>query len=538
MVGFWNKLGIRAQITVGFLPLVFFMSLLSLNALSGMGKLSGMFATYRETVGESLSISEHSDYLFDIQLSAEMFRSNPTAELVDRFKSGVRAFETNDGRLLNNPDLQKGMADIRQDIGSYALAFEKIVSLQARRDLLMSKVTEFGPWTALALNDVMRSAWRQNDLHLLYATTETLEAVNRSLYNSERFVQSGDLAAYENAQTALKQAVSLNEKAGKTAANTLQKNRLLGAGQLMQNYTSRLAEIRDVLAQAKTVREGELNTLAPKISTGFNTLQANVAKAQTALDNSVDQTVSAASRLTLAISAALTIAGLVISYFLGRLISGAVKRMANAMERLARGEAVTAFEGSEHRHELGAMARSLRVFDETGRAKMLAETSAENSRLMAERQRLTQEAERLDDTKAMEHAFHEISKGLDALSTGNLTARIGVVDPRYGVIRDRFNHSVGSLEGAFDTVVQSVAAIKYGLQEITAASSDLASRTERQAATLEETVAALGDVTRGVNDTAQGAGRAQEAAATARLNAVGGGEIVGRAINAMNEIQN
>lgn len=537
MIQFWNRLGIRAQITVGFLPLIFFMSLLSLNALSGMGELSGIFSTYRTTVGESLGISEHSDQLYDIQLSVEAFRSNPTSALVDRFNTGVRAFEFNDGRLASNPDLQNGMASIRQDISAYASAFRKIVSLQARRDLLMSKVTEFGPWAAIALNDILRSASRQDDLPLMYATSQTLEAMNRSLYYSERFVQSGNLTAYDVAQAALNQAVKLNGEARKVAKNALQRTRLEGAGQLMQNFTSRLIEIRDVLAETKRVRDEELDILAPKILTGFQTLQAEVAEAQTTLDASVANTVSATSRLTLIISAALIVVGLVVSYYLGHLISGAVKRMANTMERLARGEAMTQFEGTKYRHELGAMARSLRVFDDTGRAKVIAEANAEKARLTAEEQRLRQEADRLNDSTAMEHAFHEISKGLDALSSGDLTARVGNVDPRYAIIRDRFNHSIASLEEAFEAVVQSVSTIRSGLDEISVASSDLARRTEQQAASLEETVAAIGDVTRGVNDTAHGAGRAQEAVATARINAENGGEIVGRAINAMTEIQ-
>ncbi|ANM20902.1 methyl-accepting chemotaxis domain-containing protein (plasmid) [Rhizobium sp. N541] len=370
----------------------------------------------------------------------------------------------------------------------------------------------------------------------MHATSTTLEAINRSLYYSERFAHSGDLGAYDIAQAALNDALDLNDGAAKTAKNALQQKRLEGAAQLMQNYTARLGEMRDVLLETKRVRETELNELAPKILTGFKSLQATVSGTQKTLDGSVETTVFAASRLTLVISAALIILGLVLSYYLGRLIAGAVRKMAWSMEKLAHGEELTLFEGAENRHELGAMARSLKVFQETGRAKMVAETNA--VRLAAEEQRLRQEAERLTDTDAMEHAFHEISKGLDALSSGDLTARVGHVDVRYTAILDRFNDSVASLEEVFGAVVQTVGTIRSGLDEISMASNDLARRTEQQAASLEETVAALGDVTRGVNGTAEGASRAQEAVATARTNAEKGGEIVRRAIVAMNEIQN
>ncbi|MBB3659908.1 methyl-accepting chemotaxis protein [Rhizobium sp. BK650] len=538
MLHFWNKFGIRAQITSGFVPLFLLMSLLTVSAISGMNGLAAIFSSYRATAGQSLAISDYSDQLHEIQMSAEAFRSTPTAAVVDTFRAGVKAFQADDPRFADNKDLQAGLATIRQDIATYGKAFEQIVSLQARRDLLISKVTEFGPWTSIALNDVMRSAWRQNDVALLHMTAETLEALNRSLYFSERFVHSDDFAAYDTAQAALAEAVALNEAAAKAAKNELQKKRLMGAGQLMQNYTARLGDLKEVLQASGNIRQTQLNVLAPKIAGEFKNLQATVTGAQKDLDGSVEATVASATSATLVISALLIVIGLVLSYFVGRLISSAVRGMAQSMERLARGDDAIAITGVEHRHELGAMARSLKVFQETGRAKLIAEANAERARLAAEEERLRQEAERLSDAQVMEHAFHQISLGLDALSKGDLSVRVGEVDHRYVRIRDHFNNSVASLEEVIDSVIRAVTTIRSGLAEISTASNDLARRTEQQAASLEETVAALGDVTRGVNGTAEGASRAQAVVATARTNAEKGGEIVSRAIAAMTEIQN
>ena len=538
MLHFWNRLGIRAQITAGFLPLILLMSLLSINAISGMGGLSSIFSSYRSTAGQSLAISDYSNQLHQIQMSAEAFRSDPTQDTVNRFHDGVKAFATEDQRFAGNAALQSGMIAIRQDVASYGKAFEQIVALQAKREALISKVTEFGPWTSIALNDVMRSAWRQNDVALLHATGATLEALNRSLYFSERFIHSGDLAAYDAAQTALNDAMALNDIAAKAAKDELQHKRVLGAGQLMQNYTSRLGDVRDVMLATNKIRDSELGVLAPKIASGFRNLQATVMDAQKTLDGSVDSTIASATSWTLAISALLIVIGLVLAFFIGQLISSAVRKMARTMEHIARGDNVAKIDGTEHRHELGAMARSLKVFQETGRAKLIAEANAERARLAAEEERLRQEAERLADAQVMEHAFQQISLGLDALSKGDLTTRVGEVDARYIPIRDHFNNSVSSLEEAVDSVIRAVTTIRSGLAEISTASQDLARRTEQQAASLEETVAALGDVTRGVNGTAEGAGHAQNAVATARANAESGGAIVARAIAAMTEILN
>lgn len=537
MFSLWNKFGIRAQITAGFVPFILLMSLLTMTAISGLNGLASIFASYRTTTGQSLAISEYSDRLNDIQMSAETFRVTPAQAIVDRFRGDVKAFEGVDQRFRGDRELAAGLSTIRADIASYSQAFEQIVALQTKRDVLLSKVTEFGPWTSVALNDVMTSAGRQNDVKLLQKTAATLEALNRSLYYSERFVHAEDLGAYETAQAALAEAVSLNEDAVKAAMSELQKKRLLGANQLMQNYTARLADMKTVLQNSDTIRKTQLSVLAPKISAEFQKLQANIAGAQKTLDGSVDDTVASASNTTLVISGLLITIGLVLSYFIGKVISSAVRNMAQSMERLARGDDDFKIAGTEYNHELGAMARSLKVFQETGRAKLIAESNAERARLAVEEERLRQEAERLSDAAVMEHAFRQISLGLDALSKGDLTVRVGEVDHRYVNIRDHFNTSVESLQDVIDSVIRAVGTIRSGLAEISSASNDLARRTEQQAASLEETVAALGDVTRGVNETAEGASRAQHVVATARTTAEKGGEIVANAISAMTEIQ-
>lgn len=534
---FWKRHGIRTQITVGFIPLILLMSFLSISAISGMSGLSSIFGSYRLTVGQSLAISDYSKQLHEIQMAAEMFRTTPSDQVVQRFQAGVKAFSVEDSRLASNAELQQGMAAIRQDVDSYRKAFERIVALQATRNALIAKVTEFGPWTSIALNGVVRSAWRQGDVETLHSAGDTLEALDRSLYYSERFVHAGDFGAYDAAQAALNEAMALNTNMENSATDIVQKTRIAGASRLMKNYTDRLGDVKSVLLSTNDIRENQLNILAPKIASGFSDLQAKIAGAQEKLDGSVETMITSAKATTLFISGFVIAVGLVLAYTLGLLISSAVRAMAQVMERLAHGDETIAIQGTEYRHELGAMARSLQVFQETGRAKLAAENNAERTRLAAEEDRLLQEAQRIADADAMAHAFGQISGGLNALSGGDLTVRIGTVDRRYATIRDHFNSSVSTLEAAMHSVIGAVATIRSGLGEISTASTDLARRTEQQAASLEETVAALGDVTRGVNGTAEGAGRANNVVALAQANAEKGGAIVARAIAAMTEIQ-
>jgi methyl-accepting chemotaxis protein len=536
-MNFWSKLGIRSQITAGFLPLIVLMSILSVDAGNSMSGLSSMFATFRDTAGQSLAIFSYSNQLHTIQLATEEYRTNPSDAVVQNMKKALQAFSVDDPRLSKDPVLQQGLNDIRKDIAAYDIAFQKMVALQGRRDRLLAKVTEFGPWTNVALNDIARSAWRKKQVEVLHLTSDVSEAMNRSLYYSERFIHAGDLKAFDTAQTALTEALARSKILEAGVSEKSEIDRTTGAVRLMNNYTSRLNDVKDVLLASNDIREKQLDVLAPKIASAFDALQAKITGNQTALNESVNATVSTASARMITVSALLIVVGLVLAYFVGRLISSAVSRMARTMEQLAHGNDNVVIDGTEQKHELGAMARSLLVFQETGRGKVAAELAAERTRLNAEQERINQDREKAEEAQRMAHAFEQISFGLDALSNGDLTVRIGAVDARYSEIRDHFNTSVASLEEAMGSVVIAVGTIRSGLSEISSASNDLARRTEQQAASLEETIAALGDVSRGVNGTAEGAGRAQHAVTAARDNAAKGGDIVAKAVEAMTAIQ-
>jgi methyl-accepting chemotaxis protein len=536
-MSFWNKMGIRSQITAGFLPLIVLMSLLTLSANNGLDRFSTMFSSFRDTAGQSLSIFNYSDQLHRIQLAAEAFRISPDESVVKDLKAAVQAFAVDDPSLASDPVLQQGLSDIRKDVGAYDQAFQKIVDLQHKRDRLLAKVTEFGPWTNIALNDIARSAWRKGDVQALHLSVDVIEAMARSLYHSERFINAGDLRAYDASQAALIDAVARNEALSASLSEKSQVARATNALRLMKNYTSRLNDVKDVMLASNDIRTRQLDVMAPKIASSFDALQAKVTSKQTSLSETAKATASATVSTMLTVSGVLIIIGLVLAYFIGRLISGAVSRMASTMEQLAHGNDNVLVEGTDQKHELGAMARSLLVFQETGRGKLAAELAGERTRLAAEQDRLNQDREKAEDAQLMAHAFKQISIGLNALSHGDLTVRIGTVDRRYEEIRDQFNTSVASLEQAMESVVSAVSTIRSGLGEISVASNDLARRTEQQAASLEETIAALGDVSHGVNGTAEGAGRAQLAVNAARDNAAKGGDIVAKAVEAMTAIK-
>ncbi|UZN52178.1 MCP four helix bundle domain-containing protein [Cupriavidus cauae] len=85
----------------------------------------------------------------------------------------------------------------------------------------------------------------------------------------------------------------------------------------------------------------------------------------------------------------------------------------------------------------------------------------------------------------------------------------------------------------FKTAAESIASAS---REIAAGNSDLSQRTEQQAASLEETASSMEELTGTVRQNADNARQASGLAANASETAVKGGEVVGRVVQTMDEI--
>ena len=233
-----------------------------------------------------------------------------------------------------------------------------------------------------------------------------------------------------------------------------------------------------------------------------------------------------------------TLLAAAMGFLLSKSIASPVRSMTDAMRRLAGGDRTIEVPATDRKDEIGLMAAAVVTFKQAAIEQVRLEKEAAESRSTQEAQRDRQSS--IDNAKAddLKVFVHAVEAGFNALSAGDLTTQMTqAVAPEFEPIRQKFNESVASLEQAIGAVVSGIGAMRTGLSEISVASTDLSQRTEQQAASLEQTVAALSQVTQGINETAQGADRAKGQAASAQKTAERGGQIVGKAILAMTQIE-
>lgn len=130
-----------------------------------------------------------------------------------------------------------------------------------------------------------------------------------------------------------------------------------------------------------------------------------------------------------------------------------------------------------------------------------------------------------------------LATGLAALRDGKLGNRIDTAFPEeYEALRRDFNQTTESLAAIVAEVVQGSQNVRMGSGEIASAAADLSGRTESQAAALEESAAAVRQLLDSVRDTADNAGEASAIAEKTSYEAGQGGEMMARAVAAIEEI--
>ncbi|WP_165222221.1 HAMP domain-containing methyl-accepting chemotaxis protein [Affinirhizobium pseudoryzae] len=215
-----------------------------------------------------------------------------------------------------------------------------------------------------------------------------------------------------------------------------------------------------------------------------------------------------------------------------------VNSITAAMADLAAGNLQVEIYGEGRKDEIGKMASTVAIFRDNAQERVRLEKEAEANRSLSEQERIERERRQAQEAAEVRFAVESIGHALNELSSGKLTYRIeSVFAERLDQVRIDFNEAVAKLEDAMRRVGQNAQAIAAGSNQIRAAADDLSKRTEQQAASVEETAAALEQITTTVSDSSRRAEEAGKQVQETRQSAERSGEIVNRAVHAMQEIE-
>jgi len=131
----------------------------------------------------------------------------------------------------------------------------------------------------------------------------------------------------------------------------------------------------------------------------------------------------------------------------------------------------------------------------------------------------------------------EVKRVITKLAEGDISQSMeGDFQGVFADLRDATNTSMTNLMDMVQQINDAASSISTGSGEIAKGNLDLSQRTEEQASSLEETASSMEEMTSTVKQNADNARQANQLAAAGRDQAEQGGEVVGKAVAAMLEI--
>lgn len=135
--------------------------------------------------------------------------------------------------------------------------------------------------------------------------------------------------------------------------------------------------------------------------------------------------------------------------------------------------------------------------------------------------------------------INEINEAADAARQNDLTRRISLDGKNGDIARlcEGVNGVLDTMSNVITEVAAAAAEVSNAATEIATGTNDLSQRTEQQASSLEETAASMEEIAATVKQNADNAAQANQLAISSRSTATDGGNIVGKAVDAMSRIE-
>ena len=230
-------------------------------------------------------------------------------------------------------------------------------------------------------------------------------------------------------------------------------------------------------------------------------------------------------------SAILMILALGVTHVVSRRMARPIEQLTVAVDRLAAGDLMAEVPDIATQDEIGRMSVAIttlraHLIEGDRQTRLAAEAEAERARQAAAQKRVVQ---------ALEQALARLAEG--DLATPITNPAHDPFPQEYEALRQSYNMTLGRIGGVLSNVQAIARGVRDGAREISQASRDLSSRAETQAATLEESAAALNELTASVGSTAERASEAQQASVASSSGALGGADVVKRAMVAMQGIE-
>ncbi len=507
-----SNIKIGTRVLTGFSMLILLIAVVSGTAYMNGQSFGGAIAEYARVSGNSAKVATMGENVADLERDVQLFLSSGAqgnAESAQKSLSTLKAAADALIAATKNPTRRERIEQAAQQLAGLTSEFDKQVKLEAERAAAQQSVEALGPQMRMTLTQVTERLIAARDYELASQAGVTQEGLMLARIDALRFLKA---PSAEAAAVLKKRMADYVERTGRLA-------RALPPGEQRRMVESLL---RDADLYQKTFdRIGDLSVAvraqADKSMAQSALFQKQMGAIRQAQDANLAETVAntnsriaSSNALVLGLAAMALVLGIGSAFVIGRGISGPVKGMTAAMEKLARGDLETEVPARGNKDEIGSMAAAVQVFKDNAIRVRKLEAEAEEQKRRAE-------AERHAAMLKMADEFEQ--------SVGHVIERVAA--------------AVSELQAASGQMASTAAETSAQATSVASAAEEASSNVQTVASATEELAASINEIGKQVAHSAQVAEKAThqaEAASTSIRSLAENANRIGEIIGLINDI--
>jgi len=327
---------------------------------------------------------------------------------------------------------------LKEDLARYGAAFESAVTAQERRHVFVAEMDAIGPQIRRNLSEIATSAFADGDGEAAFYGGEAMTRLMLARLYAAKFLVDNEPGDVARANDELSAALE-NMDVLLAALQNPRRRALAGAVvDGLTAYRAAFEQASGAILERNRFLISELDALGPELAAGYDAVLERLVDAQNALGPAAEASVRRVRMTTIGVAVVCIALALGLATVLARPIAIGVRRITDAMSRLAEGEQASTAGMAERGDELGAMARAVDVF-----------------RINAE------ERARLEAEQATQRAAREAYAARLGALTSDFSGKIGTA-------LQTLSQASGDLRGTSETMSALAAKSSSGAESVTA----------------------------------------------------------------------
>ena len=337
----FKNLKLSSQIGLGYALVMVMLITVSVTAYMGQTKATQGFDDYRELARNANVASRVQSSMLVAQLYAKdyLLKHNPEniAAYKERFANLEMALRDAE-QEIEDPERVKNVAIIRDSIGKYDAAFDRVTSLMERRDQVVSQdLDPNGLAMRVTMTNIMDSAYDAGNTAGSFYAADAQETLLLARLYVAKYLTTNDDAdadrAYKELTENLNQRVRQLDLNLRSPERRRQMNDFLNA---KERYVEALNNIRRIIEERNSVIREQIDTIGLVVANASAAVRTSVQSAQDQLGPIVKQDNDRTVSVVIWVSVTAVILSVLISWLLVQVIKKPLGGEPRDMETIAR----------------------------------------------------------------------------------------------------------------------------------------------------------------------------------------------------------